>query len=91
MIAALDDRMKNYEKKYELPINIPVIIRIDGRAFHTFTRGMQKPFDETFINMMNTIGLELCEEIQNCRLAYLQSFVKVVENQKIGFAHVANP
>ena len=26
--------MKNYEKRYELPINLPVIIRIDGSAFH---------------------------------------------------------
>lgn len=73
MIKELEDRMKGYEKKYELPINIPVIIRIDGRAFHTFTRGMNKPFDEKFIKMMNIIGLELCDEIQNCRLAFLQS------------------
>ncbi len=73
MIKDLDDRMKSYEKKYELPINIPIIIRIDGRAFHTFTRGMEKPFDDKFINMMNTIGLGLCDEIQNCRLTYLQS------------------
>lgn len=73
MIKGLDERMKNYEKRYELPINIPVIIRLDGRAFHTFTRGMEKPFDEKFINMMNIIGLGLCDEIQNCRLAYLQS------------------
>lgn len=73
MIKDLDDRMKKYEKRYELPINLPVIIRIDGRAFHTFTRGMQKPFDETFIDMMNTIGLRLCDEIQNCKLALLQS------------------
>ncbi len=73
MIKDLDERMKNYEKRYELPINLPVIIRLDGRAFHTFTRGMQKPFDEIFIDMMNTIGLKLCGEIQNCRLAFLQS------------------
>ncbi len=69
----LEDRMKGYEKKYELPINIPVVIRIDGRAFHTFTRGMVKPFDDLFIDMMNNIGIKLCDEIQNCRLAYLQS------------------
>lgn len=73
MIKDLDERMKNYEKKYDLPINIPIIIRIDGRAFHTFTRGMQKPFDDKFINMMNEIGLGLCDEIENCKIAYLQS------------------
>ncbi len=73
MIKELEERMKSYEKKYDLPINLPVIIRIDGRAFHTFTRGLNKPFDETFIDMMNTIGLYLCNEIQNCRIAFLQS------------------
>jgi tRNA(His) guanylyltransferase len=73
MIKELDERMKNYEKRYELSINLPVIIRLDGRAFHTFTRGMEKPFDNVFIDMMNTIGLKLCKEIQNCRLAFLQS------------------
>ena len=73
MIKELEERMKGYEKKYHLPINLPIIIRIDGRAFHTFTRGMEKPFDETFIDMMNNIGLKLCDEIQNCRMAFLQS------------------
>ncbi len=70
---SLGDRMKSYEQKYNLPSNIPVIIRIDGRAFHTLTRGMKKPFDLNFIIMMDVIGQELCKEIQGCRLAYLQS------------------
>lgn len=69
----LDDRMKLYEKEIKLPINIPVILRVDGRAFHTFTRGMKKPFDEDFISMMNEIGVSLCNDIQNCRMAFLQS------------------
>jgi len=73
MIKELEERMKGYEKKYDLPINLPIIIRIDGRAFHTFTRGLNKPFDESFISMMNMVGLKLCDEIQNCRMAYLQS------------------
>ena len=61
---SLGDRMKSYEQKHNLPSNIPVIIRIDGRAFHTLTRGMKKPFDLDFINMMDMIGKELCKEIQ---------------------------
>lgn len=73
MIQALDDRMKGYEMATRLPINIPLILRIDGRAFHTFTRGMKRPFDEEFIEMMNIIGVSLCNDIQNCRMAYLQS------------------
>lgn len=70
---SLGDRMKSYEQKYNLIKNVPIILRLDGRAFHTFTRGMKKPFDTIFIDMMNTIGLKLCGEIQNCQLAYLQS------------------
>lgn len=45
----LGSRMKNYENvsKTSLMNRIPVAIRIDGKAFHTFTRGFQKPFDPT--------------------------------------------
>jgi len=70
---SLGNRMKSYENKYNLTYNIPIILRLDGRAFHTFTRGMKKPFDLNFILMMDTIGEKLCKEIQGCRLAYLQS------------------
>ena len=49
----LGDRMKGYENAYRfyLPRRMPVIIRIDGRAFHTFTRGLQKPFDSRFVEI----------------------------------------
>lgn len=45
---AFGDRMKGYENSYRilLPKRLPVIIRIDGCHFHTFTRGLNKPFDE---------------------------------------------
>ena len=69
----LESRMKNYEQKYKLPENLPVVVRIDGRAFHTLTRSMQKPFDHRFIGFMNKVGVALCKEVQNCRMAYLQS------------------
>lgn len=73
MTTDLGNRMKNYENKLYLPENLPLIVRIDGRSFHTVTRSMEKPFDADFINMMNQVGIELCKEIQNCRMAYLQS------------------
>jgi len=73
MAEMLAERMKKYENKYYLPQNLPVIIRIDGRAFHTLTKNMGKPYDMTFIDMMNKIAICLCERIQNCRMAYLQS------------------
>ena len=71
---SLEDRMKSYENIVsDLAENIPIILRVDGRAFHTFTRGLEEPFDDQFIRMMNEIGLALCNEVQNARLAYLQS------------------
>lgn len=44
---SLGDRMKTYEAvpKVKLVRRMPVIIRLDGKAFHTFTRGFVKPFD----------------------------------------------
>lgn len=66
--------MKAYETIVsELAENIPIILRLDGRAFHTFCRGLEKPFDEKFIGMMNEIAKDICGEIQNARMAYIQS------------------
>ena len=72
---SLGDRMKRYESitDYSLISLSPVIIRLDGRSFHSLTRGLDKPYDEFFINAMNNTAKKLCEEIQNCRLAYVQS------------------
>lgn len=73
--SRLSQRMKRYEKVADgsLTRRMPVIGRIDGKAFHTFTRNMQKPFDEIFQNNMLGIATELCIEIQGCKLAYVQS------------------
>lgn len=71
----LGDRMKSYEnveRKY-LIHRMPVILRLDGRAFHTFTRGFQKPFDSVFRTAMERTMLYLCENIQGCVLGYQQS------------------
>lgn len=69
-------RMKTfYEQipKTELMRRCPVAIRIDGKAFHTFTRGFQKPFDEVLIKSMQGTMKYLCENIQGCVLGYTQS------------------
>ena len=69
-------RMKTfYEKipKTKLMRRCPVAIRIDGKAFHTFTRGFQKPFDEVLIKSMQETMKYLCENIQGCVLGYTQS------------------
>ena len=72
----LGQRMKTfYEQvpKYKLYRRTPVVIRIDGRAFHTFTRGFQKPFDEVLGNTMVRTMEYLCQNIQGAKLGYTQS------------------
>nr|DAW53562.1 MAG TPA: tRNAHis guanylyltransferase [Caudoviricetes sp.] len=71
----LGTRMKEYEavSKNHLMRRTPVVIRLDGKAFHTFTRGLNKPFDSDFVTMMQQTMLHLCENIQGCVLGYTQS------------------
>lgn len=73
--SALAKRMKKYEavSKNVLMRRTPVIIRVDGRAFHTFTKGFQKPFDEVLMSAMQDTMKYLCENIQGCVLGYTQS------------------
>lgn len=59
--------------KTKLMRKIPVIIRIDGKAFHTFTKGFERPFDEILIKTMQKTTKYLCENIQGCVLGYTQS------------------
>lgn len=72
----LGARMKGfYENVPEIKLlrRIPVAIRIDGKAFHTFTRGFTKPFDEILIRTMTETMKYLCENIQGCVFGYTQS------------------
>lgn len=69
-------RMKEFYEgvpKTRLVRRMPVAIRIDGKAFHTFTRGFQKPFDEILVKSMQDTMKYLCENIQGCVLGYTQS------------------
>ncbi len=71
----LGDRMKEYEaiSKTKLVRRTPVIIRLDGKAFHTFTRGFERPFDDVFMKTMHDTTKFLCESIQGCVVGYTQS------------------
>jgi len=71
----LSDRMKKYEKAFsiKMPERSPVIVRIDGKAFHTVTRGMEKPFDPRMMELMAQTARRLVSEMQNAVLAYVQS------------------
>ena len=70
----LPSRMKSYEMQcYALP-RVPKVIRLDGRAFGTFLKGIKDTFDSTFMLAMNQACISLVEDIGGtARMAYLQS------------------
>lgn len=72
----LGKRMKeNYEmtSRTRLVRKIPVAIRIDGKAFHTFTKNFKKPFDMVLMDAMQRTMQYLCANIQGCVFGYTQS------------------
>lgn len=68
------DRMKSFEAATEINLmkGLPVVARIDGRSFHTFTRGMKRPYDEGMSRMMIETARSLAVET-NPLIAYTQS------------------
>lgn len=52
---------------------VPVVIRVDGKSFHTFTKGFHKPFDTIFRETMMETMKVMCENMQGCVFAYEQS------------------
>lgn len=77
MSDSLGDRMKEYETCFDirLPHRIPLIIRLDGRSFHSVTKSLklQKPMDEAFHRAMVKTAIFLGESINNARFVYTQS------------------
>lgn len=75
MNDSLGDRMKRYEavNKHTLIPRMYTIIRLDGKAFHTYTRDFPKPFSVSLTNAMNKAAIALCKEIQGTKCAYVQS------------------
>ena len=71
----LAKRMKDYEMRdrYFLQKRIPVAIRVDMRAGHTFTKGFERPFDKVFMKSMQETAKYMCENIQGAKIAYVQS------------------
>lgn len=74
---ALGNRMKdNYEHRYKIGLTrrSPVIVRVDGRAFHTFTKSFKRPFDTRLMDAMEHAATNLgCVEMQGFKLGYIQS------------------
>ena len=74
-LDALGDRMKGYEAvtKTKLMRRGYTMIRIDGKAFHTYTRGLERPFDMGLIDDMDDTAKYLCKNIQGAKCAFVQS------------------
>ena len=73
---SIGDRMKDwYENRtrIHLPRRTYTIIRVDGKAFHTWTKGMDRPFDKDLMSVMDQVAVAMCQEIQGAKLAYVQS------------------
>lgn len=71
----LGDRMKDYEHRAR-PMLLPrawTVIRLDGKAFRTYTRGLDRPYDEKLMADMGASAVALAEQVQGCVLAYQQS------------------
>lgn len=72
----IGNRMKGYERcaEYILPKRIPVILRIDGRAFHTITRKrFGKKWSQEFVEQMTETAKAVIKDIQGCKFCYSQS------------------
>lgn len=74
-MSSLGDRMKGYENVWndKLISRMPVIIRIDGKAFHNYASDFDEPFSERLHSAMVITAKYLCNNIQGCKLAYVQS------------------
>lgn len=72
---ALGDRMKRYEAttRFTLPRRTYTLLRVDGRAFHTWTRGLDRPYDTEFMSYMDMAAIGLCNAIPGAQFAYVQS------------------
>lgn len=72
---SLGDRLKVYEAVPSLRLmrRVPVVLRVDGKAFHTFSSSLQKPMDQRMVSCMTAAARYLCKEIQGAKIAYVQS------------------
>ena len=72
----LSTRMKEFYEnrtRITLPRRTYTIIRIDGKAFHTYTKGLKRPFDDGLISDMDRTAEYLCKNIQGAKFAFVQS------------------
>lgn len=83
---ALGDKHKKYEARTETKLmnGCPVVIRLDGRAFHTFTRGLKRPYDARMSKAMIDTTIDLVSET-SADIGYCQS-----DEITLGFGNLDN-
>lgn len=72
----IGDRMKLFYEdrtRYALMRKAYTIIRIDGKAFHTYTKGLKRPFDDQLMDDMDVTAAYICQNIQGAKFAFVQS------------------
>jgi len=72
---ALGDKIKAKEQEFtgeRLDANKPMVVRLDGKAFHTFCRGLEKPFDPRLVEIMKQVTVHLMKEC-GADVGYVQS------------------
>ena len=72
----LGERMKSYYEdrtRLFIPRRTYTIIRLDGKSFHTYTKGFDRPYDLGLMRVMDNTAIALCKHVQNVKMAYVQS------------------
>lgn len=72
----LKDKSKFFQERrnYLIDTDKYILVHVDGRSFSKMVKNkFKKPFDDSFIEMMNQTAVYLCENVQGCQLAYVQS------------------
>lgn len=74
-VSNFESKMRDMQMGSEtsVPLNSYTVLQLDGKAFHTFTRGMDKPFDKRFMDAMDSVLLELCRQVGNVKFGFVQS------------------
>lgn len=73
---AMGDRLKTFYEdrtRYMLPRRSFTLIRLDGKAFHSYTKGLTRPFDDQLMDDTDETAKFLCKNIQGAKFAYVQS------------------
>lgn len=74
-LDALGDRMKSYERietDQKFKPNSILYVRLDGRGFSKFTKGLERPFDVRLSTLMIDTTKQLVEQYK-CTIGYTQS------------------